>query len=273
MQDQPSAVRAPSSGVRTAVVVAVTGSALAGLIHAAAAKEHNGDRTLFWMFVACAVAQLAWAAVVVKWTTRRVLLTGIVINGGAVLVWFLSRTTGIPFIDTLRQREAVAGQDLAGAVYAAASVAAAIVVLARPVARRTLPPLWSVSAGAAALLLAMPLIAAGHTHDTAGHVHVVAGADHSHEVAVAGVTHSHDSSSSDGTHDAATHDAATHDAATDHSHATGDAAGADSGTGHVHDSSSSGASEHAHDPGAPGRRDVEWWARSLGPAARRAARQ
>jgi hypothetical protein len=257
MQDQPSTVRAPVSGVRTAVVVAVTGSVLAGLIHAAAAKEHNGDRTLFWMFVACAIAQLAWAAVVAKWTTRRVLLTGIVINGGAVLVWFLSRTTGIPFIDALHQREAVGSQDLAGALYAAASVAASIVVLARPVARRVLPPLWSISAGAAALLLAMPVLAAGHTHDAAGHVHVVAGADHSHEVEVAGVTHSHDGSSSDGTHDPATHDAAAHDAsahdatASEHDHGAGGAAGADGGTAHDHDSSASGASEHAHDPTAP----------------------
>ena len=114
-------------------------------------------------------------------------------------MWFLSRTTGIPFIDALRQREAVAGQDLAGAALCGGQRrAAAIVVLARPVARRTLPPLWSVSAGAAALLLAMPLIAAGHTHDTAGHVHVVAGADHTHEVAAAGGSHSHDSPSADG---------------------------------------------------------------------------
>src|SRR5262245_7848296 len=149
MQEQSSAVRVPFQGVRTAVVVAVTGSALAGLIHVAAAKEHNGDRTLFWMFVGCAIAQLAWAAVVAKWTTRRVLLLGLVINAGAVLVWFLSRTTGIPFIHALREREAVGAQDLAAALYAGASAVAAVVVLARPVARRVLPPLWSVSAGAA----------------------------------------------------------------------------------------------------------------------------
>ena len=165
------------------MVVAVTGSALAGLIHVAAAKEHNGDRTLFWMFVACAIAQLAWALAVAKWTTRPVLLVGIVMNAGAVFVWLLSRTTGIPFIHALRVREVVGSQDLAGALYAGASVAAAVVVLARPVARRTLPPLWSVSAGAAALLLAMPMIAAGHTHDTAGHVHLIAGAEHTHDAA------------------------------------------------------------------------------------------
>ena len=41
MQEQSSAVRDPFHGVRTAVVVAVTGSALAGLIHVAAAKEHG----------------------------------------------------------------------------------------------------------------------------------------------------------------------------------------------------------------------------------------
>jgi hypothetical protein len=262
MHDQPNAARGPLHGVRTAVVVAVTGSALAGLIHAAAAKEHNGDRTLFWMFVLCAIAQLAWAATVAKWTTRRVLLTGIVINGGAVFVWFLSRTTGIPFVDALQHREAVGSQDLAGALYAGASVAAAGVILARPVARRTLPPLWSVSAGAAALLLAMPVIAAGHTHDTAGHVHVVAGADHTHDgTGVAAAAHGHDSTSTDATHDASAHDGATHDAADhdaaahdgathddtsgDHGHGTTDAAAGSAG--HGHDSSSADSSAHSHD--------------------------
>ena len=111
--------------MRTALVVAVTGSALAGLIHAAAAKEHNGDRTLFWMFVSAPSRN--WRGPPSSASGRRAAccVTGIVINGGAVFVWFLSRTTGIPFIDALHAREAVGSQDLAGALYAGASVAAA----------------------------------------------------------------------------------------------------------------------------------------------------
>jgi hypothetical protein len=255
MQEQSSAIRGPLHGVRTAVVVAVTGSALAGLIHAAAAKDHNGDRTLFWMFVACAVAQLAWAAAVAKWTTRRVLLIGIVVNTGAVLVWLLSRTTGVPFVDALSDREAVGSQDLTAALYAGASVAAAVVVLARPVARRVLPPLWSVSVGAAALLLALPVVAAGHTHDAAGHVHVAAGASHAHDPATHDVAAhdlaAHDAAAHDAVaHDAAAHDAATHDAAA-HDPATHDPATHADGAVHDHDSSSSTASGHSHDPTLP----------------------
>jgi hypothetical protein len=188
-------------GIRAAIVVAIAGSALAGVIHLVAAREHQADSTLFWMFIACAIAQLAWAVAVAKRPTKWVLLTGIVINGGAFYVWFFSRTTGIPFIGALRTAEPVETQDLACALYAVASAVSAGVVLARPVPKSVLPLRWSALAGAAALVLALPAIAAGHTHP-ADHVHVVAGAADPSHVHIAGgsqATASTDPHSPDGT--------------------------------------------------------------------------
>ena len=109
-----------ASGVRAALIVAVCGSAMAGLVHAAAARAHEGDRLLVWMIVLCAAAQLGWAAVVAVRPRRVVLVAGVVINGGAVLVWVLTRTVGISFVDSLAEVETVGTQDLAAALLAAA---------------------------------------------------------------------------------------------------------------------------------------------------------
>ncbi len=83
-----------SGGARPAVVAAAVGSAVAGLVHTAAAGTHQGDSLLVWMFSACAAAQLGWgwAVAVAPRLRRSLLLTGLVINGGAVLVWAVSRT-------------------------------------------------------------------------------------------------------------------------------------------------------------------------------------
>src|SRR6516165_3291221 len=94
------------AGARPAVVAAAVGSAVAGLIHATAAGNHQGDTFLVWMFAACAAAQLGWgwAVITAARPSRSLLLTGLVINGGAILVWAASRTTGIAFISSLRVR-------------------------------------------------------------------------------------------------------------------------------------------------------------------------
>ncbi len=228
-------------GIRPAIVVAVAGSALAGVIHLAATREHFGEFTLFWMFIACGIAQIGWAYVAVKRPTKRVLLAGIILNGGAFYFWFFSRTTGIPFVHTLQQPESIETQDLACALYAAASAIAAAVVLKRPVAKTVLPVRWSALVGAAALVLALPAIAAGHTHP-AGHVHVVAGgpaASHSHPPA-------HGSGASSSSTDARVDVHVQAPSASSSSSASVDAA-------HVQDPSTHASSGHSSDvAGAPG---------------------
>lgn len=224
--------RAPAvKGVRTALVVAVTASAMAGLVHAAAVGGHDGDRTLMWMFGLCAAAQLAWAAAAVMRPTRRVLALGLVINGGALLVWALSRTVGISFIESLAEREVVGTQDLVAALFAAASVVAALCILARPTVRTVITPAWTGILAAFALLATMPALTAGHTHEQ--------GDDHTH-LEAAGLEHAeaggeHARTEGNGHGGAEGHEAG-EDHADDPAHATGDdhATGADPATGADH---------------------------------------
>ena len=151
------------SGLRTALVVAMVGSAMAGLIHVAAVRAHTGDRTLAWMFGACAAAQLVWAATAAVRPSRRVLVAGAVINGGALLVWAASRTVGIPFVGSLADAELVGTQDLGAAIFAAGATLGAIWVLVRPVARVVIAPAWVAALAAFALLAALPSLTADHT--------------------------------------------------------------------------------------------------------------
>ena len=120
MQDQPSGTcavvgRADGCGRRCHRV------SLAGLIHAPPPRSTTATGRCSGCSWLAPSRDSAWAAVVVKWTTRRPAdrhrdqrRRGV----GVVPV----APTGIPFIDALRNAEAVAGQDLAGAIYAAASV-------------------------------------------------------------------------------------------------------------------------------------------------------
>jgi hypothetical protein len=216
-----------SGGARPAVVAAAVGSAVAGLVHAAAAGTHQGDSLLVWMFSACAAAQLGWgwAVAVAPRLRRSLLLTGLVINGGAVLVWAASRTVGISFINSLKVPEEVGTQDLTSALFAALSVAAIVCLLVRPGVRVVFPPSWAGAVAVCAFLLAMPALAAGHTHPAGAHDHVTTGEE------AAAASHSH-----------------TNAAADDHSHT--DAVAADAGGGHDHAVTTSATSADGHDHGA-----------------------
>ena len=216
-----------AGGARPAVVAAAVGSAVAGLVHAAAAGTHQGDSLLVWMFAACAAAQLGWgwAVAVAPRLQRSLLLTGLVINGGAVLVWAWSRTIGISFINSLKVPEEIGTQDLTAALFAALSVAAIVCLLVRPTVRVVFPPAWAGAIAVGAFLLAMPALAAGHTHPAGAHDHVAAGDE------AAGASHSHSNT-----------------ATTDHDHVV--ATSATSADGHDHGETTSVTTPDAHDHAA-----------------------
>ena len=86
----------------------------AGVIHAAVVPEHLEETWLFGaFFVACALFQLGWAALVVVRPSPGVYRGGIVANGAMVAIWALSRTTGIPVGPEPWTAEAVGALDLA----------------------------------------------------------------------------------------------------------------------------------------------------------------
>ena len=134
-----------SGGARPAVVAAAVGSAVAGLVHGAAAGTHQGDSLLVWMFsrVCCRPTRLglggggcaAPSTIASPHWSRH--------QWGAVLVWAASRTVGISFINSLKVPEEVGTQDLTSALFAALSVAAIVCLLVRPEVRAVFPPSWA----------------------------------------------------------------------------------------------------------------------------------
>ena len=83
-----------------AVLYAAAGlSLLAALIHVWVAPEHF---EAWWgygaFFVACAALQALYAPVLLRWHGRPVLLIGAAGNLAVVILWLVTRTTGIPLL-------------------------------------------------------------------------------------------------------------------------------------------------------------------------------
>ena len=81
-----------------AVLYAVAAfSLVAALIHLWVMPEHFEE---WWgygtFFLVCAVAQVLYVPVLLRWPNRKVLLSGVVGNCAIVLVYVLTRTVGIP---------------------------------------------------------------------------------------------------------------------------------------------------------------------------------
>jgi hypothetical protein len=168
----------PSSG---ALWVAALASAGAGLIHAAAAGAHTGDRVMVVLFAVAAVAQVGWAAVARERPTRGVALAGAGLNAALVLAWLATRTAGLPLVDALREPEAAGVQDTVCAVLGLVAAGLALVAVVRP--RRgagALPPVVASALAVLVVALAVPAMAADHAHGGGEHAHE-AGSEHEHE--------------------------------------------------------------------------------------------
>ena len=185
MSTSPSTIRTDLAGAL---------SIGAGLVHAAAAGTHSGATTLVWLFALSAVVQVGAGALLLISPSRRAVLVTLGVNAMAAGAWVASRTTGIPFIADLQDREVVGRQDLLCALLAAGAVICAGWAL-RPAAERAHRLVWL---PAVALLPAVLGVAAPHapteSHD---HGHEEAGAadadGHAHaDEAAADDGHAHD---------------------------------------------------------------------------------
>lgn len=182
---------------RAVLGLAAAASAGAALVHAAAAGSHVGDDSLQLLFAVSAVLQLAWAALAVLAPRRPVVLAGVVLNAGAVAAWLLQRTIGLPVIDALREPEAVGLQDSLAALLGALAAVGAAASLIPAFGRHRRSPVWLAAGSVAALLLAVPAMAADHaaggSHDH-GHGDETAAHPQGDEAA-AEDEHAHDASS------------------------------------------------------------------------------
>jgi hypothetical protein len=148
---------------RACLAGAAAASAGAGLVHAAAAGTHAGHGSLAVLFAVCAVAQVGWAALAALRPSRPAAVAGVALNGAALAAWALSRTTGLPVIDALREAEDAGTQDLIAALLALAAVLGAAAALVVP-RRLALPPVLAALVVAALVVPAVPAMAAGHSH-------------------------------------------------------------------------------------------------------------
>ena len=149
----------------------------AGAIHAAAAGVHAEHVTLSRLFVAVAVAQILVGLVTLLRGGRAVAVAAVLVNGGAVVAWIVTRASGISWIEGLEQSEGPQFADTVCAALGALAVGAAVVTLrggtgwarwATP-ARLALPAI-----GLGAVTVAAMMSGATHAHSSGG------GEDHSH---------------------------------------------------------------------------------------------
>jgi hypothetical protein len=175
---------APST-LSVAAAVACATSAAAGLVHAAAAGSHNGERTLALLFALAAVGQLGCAALVAARPSRVRLLVVAAVNAGALAAWAFTRVRGISFIGGLEERQDIALADASAASFESLAAISAVVALLSFARGRVAPRTTLVALGAVALLGAVPAMAAPHDHGGGhtGATDVAAGgtAGHGHE--------------------------------------------------------------------------------------------
>jgi hypothetical protein len=140
----------------------------AGLIHVAAAITHLQYYALFAIFFeVLASVQLVWGIALYRSPSRRLLSTGAIVNLLVVVLWIVSRTSGLPIGPHPWRPEAVGALDLICSADEAL-LALLVVFHFRAEVAGALPRVLRKAAGVAAvgllLLSSLVLTAAGHTH-------------------------------------------------------------------------------------------------------------
>ena len=96
----------------------------AGAIHFAVIGEHFAEYPPYGVaFMAFAWFQVGWAAAFVVTHGRAVAIGGVAVNGGALVVWLISRTVGLPIGPEPGALEPVGPLDIAAAVLEIALIA------------------------------------------------------------------------------------------------------------------------------------------------------
>lgn len=131
----------------------------AAFIHFGVAGEHFAEWWLYGVFfLVLAAGQVSWAVLCWQSARRALLFAGAVVNVGVLVLWIITRTTGLPFGPTPGIAEAVGVPDVLCAVLELVSVGLIIAVLVRS-RRPAIGAPWRarsamlVTAAAAALVL------------------------------------------------------------------------------------------------------------------------
>lgn len=143
-------------------------SMAAAAIHFAVMGEHLAEYLAFGLFFSVvAWSQALWAAGVIVHPSRRLLLVGLVGNGLVILVWLVSRTTGLPMGPEAGAPEPAAFVDILSTILEVAIVsgAAMLVVRGGPTPSMRGLPVWLGLAGLVFMLVVLTTwsVAAGAT--------------------------------------------------------------------------------------------------------------
>jgi hypothetical protein len=105
---------APDPWPRPTPLVALVAAASAGAagVHALVGPEHFREAAVFGVFMAAAAAlQGAWAVLLLRRPSERLLLAAVIGNGAVVAIWAVSRTTGMPIGATPWVPELITAKD------------------------------------------------------------------------------------------------------------------------------------------------------------------
>jgi hypothetical protein len=191
-----------SGGIPGPLRIAALASLGAGAIHATCVGTHGDERSVIFSFAVIAALQIGWGALALVRAGRWVSLSGIAINGAALVGWVLSRTSGISFINGFETAESPGFPDTLAAVLAVVAVLGAVAALANRhgwVARPR--PVLVAVAGVAVLSISVPGMVKTGDHDhgaTSGDHgdHDMDGMDHDQDGGgdhdMEGMDHAHD---------------------------------------------------------------------------------
>jgi hypothetical protein len=136
LDQPPPGASHETAAYTTTETVLLTVAAVAfidGLIHIGAAVDHFGEFPLYTLvFAVLATMQMAWAAMILRRPSRRVLLSGCALNVGIIGLWAASRTIGVPIAPRAWVPEAVGVADLIETVGEIATVVAVSSVVMSP---------------------------------------------------------------------------------------------------------------------------------------------
>ena len=120
----------PSVSAAQASLAALSMAAAA--IHFAVMGEHFAEYAAYGVFFSVvAWLQASWAVAVIVLPSRSVLLAGLVGNALVILVWFVSRTTGLPIGPEAGTREPAAFIDVLSTILELAIVSGAAIHIRR----------------------------------------------------------------------------------------------------------------------------------------------
>jgi hypothetical protein len=126
---------APPSGV---LLLAAVATVVAALVHLVVLPEHTEESLLYGVFFAVlAVGQGTFAWIFLLGPSRFPLVTGALGNVGAIALWLLTRTVGLPFGPFAGQVEPVGSLDLTAVASELLVVFCCLVLLGRQDQLRT----------------------------------------------------------------------------------------------------------------------------------------